>query len=663
MSLPSPVAVRTVAIIGPPGAGKTTLLEALAHATGERDQRGRVEEGTTLSDRLPEEKAHHHSIRLSAVTLTYNGSRLNFIDVPGNGEFLPQLCLALDSASIALLVVGVESSLSPEVTRLWSQLQERKLPRAIFANKCDRGKPDFDTTVKSLQKTLSSHIDPIEIPLWDSSHLDGVVDVLTEIALHDHDLKADAIPAQLQREEKAAHDTLVDEIVQEDDALLESYLEGTELSPTELTAALDHGVATGALFPLLCGSATEMVGVNHLLDLLTEFAPPPCPPSDGPTLVETIAIESDPYQGRVATVSVRRGILKADQLLTNLRTGQEFRCHGLALATPGGNRSITEAGFNDLVLVPKAPLAVGDMAQLGPGSDGQPARATLPQPSFKVAVVVEGNKQDERASLELARIAEEDPGLSVSRERLTHLVSLTGMGPTHIGLTLERMTRQCGIRATTQKPETILMATLRAETRVDTRYKKQTGGHGQFADVSLIFSPAPRGQGIVFIDEIVGGAIPRAFIPAVEKGLLEAAASENRGGIALTDFTARLVDGKHHPVDSSEMSFKIAASQALKQAVEQVGVLLLEPISHARIIAPANHQGDVLAEITARRGRIVGTDIASDENAVVISADIPTGEMHTLILDLTTITSGSARIEETHARYEPAPRGTVGPSD
>ncbi len=655
MSQPSSTAVRTIALIGPPGAGKTTLLEALAHVTGARPQRGSVEAGTTLSDRLPEERAHHHSIRLSAWALTHKDSRLNFIDVPGNAEFIPQMSLALDAASVALLVVGAATSLGPEITRLWTQLQERKLPRAVFVNKCDRGQPDFDATVAELRETLSPHIDPLEIPLWESANLDGVVDVLSEIALRDHDLQTDKVPAPLVSQETAAHGILVDEIVQEDDELLERYLEGTVLTPTELESALDHGVSTGSIFPLLCGSATEMIGITHLLDLISEFAPYPAPPSEGPTLVETLAVESDPYQGRLATISVRRGVLKADQTLTNIRTGQEFRCHGLALPLPAGSTSVPAAGFNDIVLIPKASLAAGDMATAGAGRTDELHHAVLPQPSFKVAVVVEGTKDDERASLELARIAEEDPGLRVAREGLTHLISLTGMGPTHIGLTLERMARQCGITAVTQKPETVYVATLVRETRVDARYKKQTGGHGQFADVSLVFSPGPRGQGIVFIDEIVGGAVPRSFIPAVEKGIHDAAASNNRDGVALTDFTARLVDGKHHPVDSSEMSFKIAASQALKQAVEQVGVLLLEPISHARITAPVAHQGDVLAEVTARRGRIVGTDIPTNDSAVIVSADIPTAEIHALILELTTITSGSARIEESHARYEPAP--------
>ncbi|MHB8189440.1 MAG: elongation factor G [Ferrimicrobium sp.] len=655
------IGVRTIAIVGPPGAGKTTLVEAMAVAAGARTRKGTIEEGTTLSDRMPEERAHHHSIRLNVTAIEHNNAKLNIIDVPGIAEFHHQLHLGLDAATLALLVVPAAGTIGHEVRRLWQLLEERSLPRIVLVNKCDRENADFDVTVSRLRTLLSPHIDPVELPLFTGDHLEGIVDVLTNSAFKEHDHRQEPVdlPDTIAEVELHAHDSLLDEIVQGNDNTLERYLSGEQLSETEISEVFAAGVAQQTLFPLLCGSATSDIGIIHLLDLLVQLTPAPMPTPELPTVVEAIVTEADQYQGKVTTVVVLQGTLRSDQVLRNVSSGHEIRMHNLTVPFASGVQLVSRLTTGDIATVAKAALASGEFAVDPAQSTWGRDRALLPPPSYSMALITESTKDDERCATELAHLIEEDPALRVSREPGTHRICITGVGATHLGLTIERLRRQTGAKLSTAKPETQYQETLSGRTTAEGRYKKQTGGHGQYGVVTVVAEPIARGSGIVFIDEIVGGAVPRPFISAVEKGIRETATNAGRFGYPLTDCQIRLIDGKYHSVDSSELSFKMAGSLALKAAVEQIGTLVLEPITQLNVRVPNEFQGDTLGYLTGKRGKIHGTRVDDDGSVVEINAEVPHDELHRLILDLQSLTAGAAELSQEHARYEPVPESVL----
>ncbi|WP_298335299.1 elongation factor G [Ferrimicrobium sp.] len=647
--------IRTVVCVGPPGAGKTSLVEAILFRAGSLPHKGRIEDGTTVSDHTPEEINHGYSIDASTIATEYENVKINLIDTPGSSEFFATTALAMEAADAALVVIDAQTVTNPELLLLWNLLNTRQLPRLVFINKCDRDPEAFAKTVSLLHETLGQHIDPIELPLPEGNGLGGVIDLIANRGFLEHGTTESeiVIPADLVEQERTARDTLLDEIVQEDDAIMERYLSGEELPTDELARALSASVRALHLTPLLCGSATGDVGMHHLVDALINLVPPPTLHPHPGWSVLVVSATQDQYLGRLSVLKNLGAALHPDDVLTSA-DGHEERLHQLLVPTPSELRQVPAIDPGDLVVVPKLAAPVGTLLTRGVQPSDQPTLHPAPVPGFTVAITTEAPQDEERLAANLFKVAGDDPGIKIDREPGTHRLLVQGFGTNHLAITVERIQRRGQFKVQTHEPITQYRETFRAPAQAEGRYKKQTGGHGQFGVATIIVEPLSRDSGFEFVDEIVGGAIPRNFIPAVEKGILEAMEAGGLVGYPITDIRVRLIDGKYHSVDSSEMSFKMAGSLALREALNQAQSQLLEPITRLLVTAPVSHQGDVLGYLSSKRGKILHTT-TPDSAWVSIEADVPAAELISFAPDLRAMTNGLGSFVGQPHHYDAVP--------
>lgn len=646
--------LRTIVLVGPPGAGKTSLLEALCYSSGAISTKGRVEDGNTVSDRTPEEIRHGYSIDPTTTSIVHQDVKLNLIDTPGSSEFLASTALAMEAADGALIVIDSQSVMNPELLLLWNLINDYELPRMIFVNKCERDPQSFSKTVDRLHETLSEHIDPLELPLPDANGLSGVIDLLANRGFLDNGATESevGIPEDLAVDERSARDVLLDEIVQEDDAIMERYLSGEDLTPEELSCALALGVKATHLTPLLCGSATSDVGLHHLLDAMVALIPPPDETPGPDPIALVMSATHDQYLGRLAVLKNLGSPLRPDALLGTANTNEE-RLHQLLIQTPTELTPVNLVDHGDIFIVAKLHAAVGTLLTKGGNSNNITLHRTV-TPGFAISLSTENPQDEERLAANLFKLVSDDPGLEVEREAGTHRLLLKGLGTNHLGITMERIQRRSQITLQSHEPITQYRETFRRSAHAEGRYKKQTGGHGQFGVATIVVEPLERDAGFEFIDEIVGGAIPRNFIPAVEKGIHEAMTAGGLFGYPLTDIRVRLIDGKYHSVDSSEMSFKMAGSIALREALEQAGSQLLEPILRLTVTVTAAQQGDVLGYLSSKRGKILNTT-STDATWVQIEVDVPAAELTSFAPDLRAMTNGLGSFVSRHHHYDTVP--------
>jgi len=644
---------RIVAVVGPAGVGKTTLVAGLAWASGSLDHHAPPESLVPLLDAAPEERAHRHSVDLGIVRIEHRGHPLTLLDVPGIAELAAVRPLALAAADLALVVVSPTEAPGPDLVRLWRELDELKVPRILVVTKCDLDRCDVQQTVAELRARLGAHLDPVELVVADGDE-HRIVDVLEEAAVvgEGEAEHVEPLPEPLRAAEQPTREALLDDIVAEDDELLERYLGGEELGVVELARALARATHERRVVPVLMASGARHQGLRHLLDLLVALSPTRGA-SAAPAVAIALAATSDAYQGATTALAILSGTLAADTALTVGTDGRSERLHQLLLPTLPKACPTARARAGEVVLVPKLSVGVGSVLA-EPGADATSVAPARPSPTYTIAVEPADQRSVDKVQQAAQRLALEDPGLLVAREPETHRLLLTGMGATHLGLVLERLSRRVGATLATFPPRTPYRETIAGAVEVEGKHKKQTGGHGQYGVVVCRMGPAPRGSGILFVDEIVGGAIPRTFIPAVEAGIREAAEQGGPHGFPVVDVEVHLIDGKHHPVDSNELSFKLAGALALRTALEKAGSIVLEPIALVQLTVPASAQGDVLGYLTARRAKILETNpIGTDD--VVIAAEIPTAELSHLAVDLHGLTAGQGRFTSEHARYEPVP--------
>ncbi len=665
--------VRTVALVGHSGAGKTTLAEALLFEAGAITRVGRVEDGSTVCDFDPEEQRRGQSLSLAVAPLLWKGHKINLIDSPGYADFEGEAIAAMRVADLALFVVSAVDGVEVQTERLWRAASELGLPRMVFVNKLDRERASFERTLDQLRERLGAGIAPLELPIGAEATFHGVADLLSDTAfLYDDGAHVTAlIPDEMEALEHQVHDNLVEGIVVADDELLEGYLEGQIPSVEQLEHTLAVGVDEATVFPVVCGSATGRVGIDRLADFICEIGPSPLDrpglpvdagdtmieigaDPDGPPLAYVFKTIVDRHVGQISLLKVLSGTIHTDDHLVNPRTGGEERLHGLFALRGLDHIEVDAVPAGDLAAVAKLTgTATGDT--LAPR--GTPVRvpaSPAPEPVLAVAVVATSQADDDKLANALHRLTEEDPGLVVTRDDETHQTVLRGMGETHLQITLEKLTRKFGVNVSTEDVKVAYRETVTAEAEAEGRHKKQSGGHGQFGVATIRIEPLDRGAGFEFVDKIVGGAIPRQFIPAVEKGVMEAMAEGGVYGYPVVDVRVTLLDGKYHSVDSSEMSFRMAGRLAFREAMGQAGPIILEPVSALEVTVPSDVQGDVMGDLNARRARVQGTESAGKDNQVIL-AQVPEAELRRYAVDLRSKTSGRGSFTARHDHYDLLP--------
>lgn len=664
--------IRNVALVGHKNAGKTTLAEALLYLAGAIPRRGRIEDGTTTCDWRLDEQQRGATLSLSLAPLAWRSHKINLLDTPGSAGFEGEVQAALEVADLAVFVVDAMAGVEVQTEATWHRAVELGIPQMVFVNKLDREHASFERTVDDLRAHFGAGIAPIEWPIISEGSLHGVVDLLREEALTYQDGVATAgpLPNDLVGPQHAVHDQLVEGIVVGDDTLLERYLDGQVPSLSELEATLATGVVTARVFPVVCGSALHCIGVDRLADFICEIGPSPLarpvrvragdteidvtPVATSKTLAHVFKTISDPYVGRISLFKVDTGTIHPDDHLVNSRTGADERLHGLTTVRGREHEATGAVPAGDLAAVSKlSDTATGDTLA-SPGSPVHVLHHPLPPPVYAVAVVAANASDEGKLAEALHRLIEEDPTLQVTRDDETHQTLLSGAGETHLTVALERIQQRFGISITTEAVRVPYRETVSTTATAEGRYKKQTGGHGQFGVVTLRVEPRPAGTGFEFLDEIVGGAIPRSFITAVQRGVEEAMADGGVLGYPVVDVAVACVDGRHHPVDSSEMSFKMAARLAFRQAQAEADPVLLEPISQLHIVVPSSLQGDVLSDLSARRGRVQHTEPLGQHDQV-IEALVPRVEAQRYAIDLRALTGGRGTFHLRHDRYEVVP--------
>ncbi|MEX2292173.1 MAG: elongation factor G [Acidimicrobiales bacterium] len=672
MQLFSSEKIRNVALVGHGGAGKTTLAEALLHRAGAISRLGRVEDGTTVCDHDPEEQSRGLSLALSIAPFEWKGHKVNLVDTPGYADFVGDVASALAVVDLAVFVVSAVDGVEVQTEAIWRLASQLGVPRMIFINKLDRERASFEQTLDQLRDRLGAGVAPLELPIGQEANFTGIADLLTDQAhLYTAGVpRTEPIPDDMAALEHQVRDNLVEGIVVAEDALLERYLEGDVPSVAELEHALTLGIETATVFPVVCGSATAEVGIDRLADFLVEIGPPP---EDRPTQVvagdsdvdvpadpsgEPLAFVfktiADPFVGQLSLFKVLSGTIRNDDHLVNSRSGTDERLHGLFVVRGREHEAVDLLTAGDLGGVAKlAGTTTGDT--LAPR--GKPVivpQIEQPPAVLGLAVVPKTQADDDKLATSLHRLQEEDPALVVDRDEETHQTILRGTGETHLAITLDRLQRKFGVSVTTEPVRVRYRDTITQSAEAEGKHKKQSGGHGQFAVVTLRVEPQERGAGFEFVDKIVGGAISRSYIPAVQRGVEEAMANGGVHGHPVVDVRVTLLDGKEHSVDSSEMAFRIAGRLALREAMTVAGPVVLEPIARLDITVPSDQLGDVMGDLNARRGRVQGTEPA-EAGDQVIYAVVPESELLRYAIDLRSLTGGRGRFVAAHDHYDVVP--------
>jgi elongation factor G len=660
--MPEPAKIRNVAVVGHRGTGKTSLLEALLFQSGAVNRLGTVEAGTTISDWDEDEHERQLSIAMSVAHATWQGRKLNLVDVPGDPSFQGELRTA--GRVVEGMAVTVSGVMGVEVgtTRAWKLGEELGLARLVFVNMLDRERADFFRTLEQLRSQLSPHCVAVHIPIGAEHELTGVVDVLHMCAYTSPEGAKEGEPGPIPDDmsELAAEyrEKLLDSVVETDEGLMERYLEGQELGAEEVAAALKAAVARGEVFPVACGVATKNLGTHALLDLLVEGVPSPAragSPIDvdgAQTAVLVFKTVADPFAGRINLFRVLSGTVTADTSLVNLRTKGKERMGSLLELQGKDHKPALDFGEGDLGAVAKLKEAqTGDLL-----ADKEVAielpELGFPEPVMSFAITPKAKGDEEKVATSIRRLAEEDPTLRLRRDQQTGEEILSGMSQMHVEVALERAKRRFGVEIELHPPRVPYRETIRREARAHARYKKQTGGRGQFGDATIVVSPLEEGV-YEFVDKIVGGVIPQSFRPAVDKGIQEAMHHGELAGAPVQGVRVELVDGSYHTVDSSEMAFKIAGSMAWKDAYLNADPVLLEPIMELEVTVPDEAVGAVNGDLNSRRGRLQGMEPLG--GFTTIRAEVPMAELLTYAQSLTSMTGGRGDYSMHFLRYEEVP--------
>ncbi len=667
--------VRNVALVGHGNSGKTSLAAGMLYASGVTNRLTRVDEGNTTTDYDDEEINRKITISTALAAAEWKKMKLNLLDTPGFNLFMYDTKMAMAAADAALVLVDGISGVEVQTEKVWQFAEEFNLPRAFFINKLDRERSDFDRAVASIQEFFGRHAVPVAIPIGTEKDFKGVVDIVhmkAYVYTPDGDGKGKEIPIpdDLADQAKSLHDSLIESIAEGRDELMEEFFETGTLPPEKIYLGLHELLKEDKLFPILCGSALRNIGTDLVMDFLLEFAPNP---TEHPALKAMTGDEeverpitdkehvtayvfktiADPFAGRLSFFKVCSGVLKNDASLISIRSGSLERLAHLSVAQGKQQQPVNELHAGDIGIVAKLKDVLTGDTLCEKGDTISFPKVSVPEPSIAYAIAAKSRNDEDRMGNALQRILEEDSGLRFYRDPQTKDFLLAGSGGQHVEIVVGRLKKRYNVDVELHAPKIPYRETIRGHADVHGRHKKQTGGHGQFGDIKVKVDPLERGEGFKFVNATFGGAVPKNFIPAVEKGFVEAAARGYLAGYPMVDFKVTLYDGQYHDVDSSEMSFKMAARKAFKLAMEEGKATLLEPIMKVEVVGPVEYAGDLMGDMNGRRGRISGMD--SKGGTQIVRAQVPMSEMLTYQNDLTSMTQGRASFSMEFSHYDFVP--------
>jgi elongation factor G len=671
MAHESPKRIRNVALMGHRGSGKTSVNEALLFTAGAINRLGSVADGTTVSDSASDEKAREMSISASLSSFRWGDRKINLIDTPGDPSFVADALAALRVCEGAVFVINGVMGTEVTTSRLWRRAADLGLARILFVNMLDRERADFFRTLDSLKQAFGQHVVATEIPIGAEHELQGVIDLIDMKAYRYDGSGRDnceemSIPDELADQAQEYREKLMDEVAEVSDELMERYLEGEEITHEETVNALKTGVTEGHVFPVTCGAATRNLGINRLLDAFVDDLPSPAKRGavalDGVTLdpdesKEMVAFVfktlADPYAGRINLFRVYQGVLKHDSQVFNCRAHVKERIGQLLVPQGKETDHTDEFGPGDIGAVAKLKETHAGDVLADRDAEIPLALPPMPRPVMAFAVEAKAKGDEDKMGQALRRLREEDPTIDFHRDDQTGEQILAGITQVHVEVIVGRIKERFGAEVELHQPHVPYREAIKAGAKAHARYKKQTGGRGQFADCHIEIEPLPLGEGFEFVNAIKGGVIPGGFIPAVQKGVQEAMSAGTIAGFPVQDVKVTLFDGQHHSVDSSEMAFKIAGSMAFKDAMENAGAVLMEPIMTVTVAVPEENVGDVIGDLNSRRGRPLGMEPKG--TVTEVKAEVPMAEMLSYAPDLRAITGGQGEYTMELVRYEEVP--------
>jgi len=669
--------VRTFVLISHGGAGKTSLAEAMLFDAGVTTRLGKVDEGTSVMDYEPEEVKRKATISTAFNTLSWNKHLLNIIDTPGDFNFIAETKTSMQGADAAVVVIDAIDGVRVQTEKVWEFAEEFHQPRLIFVSKMDRERADFFKTLEDVRNNFGRFCVALQIPIGAAESFQGMVDILSEKAHvftqgDSGKASVEAVPADLADKVRQYREELIEAVAESTDELLEKYLEGQPLTPEEIIEGLRSAVVSGKLVPVVCGSGPLNVGVQPLMDVIVNCLPSPQdrgartfkaagkdtdvvrePDPTAPLSALVIKTISDPYAGRLSVLRIFSGSLAPDSTVYNTTKSTKERWGQLLRLKGKSQDTIEAAGPGEIVAVAKLKeTTTGDTLC----DEKDPViipTVELSPAIYSLAIEPKSKGDEDKIFSSLTRIMEEDLTLKLERNDQTREMILSGMGEVHIEATIEKLKRKFGVEVNLRLPKVPYLETIKGKSRVHSKYKKQSGGRGQYGDCWIEMEPLPRGEGFQFFDKIVGGVIPKQYIPAVEKGIAEAALGGALAGYRMVDFKVDLVDGSYHTVDSSEMAFKIAGSMAFKDAVLKAKPTLLEPIMAMEITVPDDCMGDVIGDLNSRRGKVLGME--SKGKRQIVRALVPLVEVLKYAPDLRSMTAGRGMFTMSFSHYEEVP--------
>jgi elongation factor G len=662
--------IRNLALLAHNGAGKTSLAEAILFNTKVINRLGKVSEGSTTSDYDPAEQKRGMSINLSMLPYIWQGNKINLMDTPGYPDFVGEVKSAIRVSEGAVIVVCASSGVEVGTEQVWSYCDAINLPRIAYINRMDRENVDFDKVVNQIQTKFGRKCLPVQLPIGAHTSFQGVIDLLKMKSYTGTAAKEGDVPEALKSQAQSLRDKLVESIAETEDSLLEKFLGGEELSPEELAKALRNAIVSGKLVPIMAGSGLQNIGVIPLMDAINGYLPAPkerevlivgegnqpvkiAPNPTGSLAALVFKTSADPYVGRLTYFRVYCGAITSNSQVWNVTRGENERIGQLFILRGKSQEPAQEIGAGDIGAVAKLSVtATGDTI----GAKDKPIKIVpviFPEPRYSEAVYPKTKLDLDKLGSSLAKIVEEDPTLKMHREPTTSETILSGIGEIQLSVAAEKMSRKFGVNVELQTPKVPYKETITVQCEAEYKHKKQTGGHGQYGHVVLELVPLPRGSGTEFTERIVGGTIPKNFIPAVEKGVHEGVQEGVLGGYPVEDVRITAIDGSFHPVDSSEICFKIAGAGAVKKGLADGKPVILEPIMKLKITAPDSYTGDIIGDLNTKRGQVHG--MLPEDGMNTIEAIVPLAEVQRYAMNLKSITQGKGTYSMEFSHYQEAP--------